>query len=278
MMRPLRGSHLPLDSFRAQQQDTLLLLDWAPPVFNQQQTQACTGFCWKAMVDTAAVSHGLENPDASARFLYANARLKLLADEALLAQLGQVKPAMTLLDQGANLFWMAQMAMATGLATEAECPSTPDTVNVVPDMDAYVAARARRLRPAAVHRITEAGWSRLDALDRSLAARTPPGFGTPVSLDFMSLSPGDGRGPVSVPPENEVVGEHAMCVMGRRTVGGQRYYLLRSSWGEAWGGNVLPDGFAAPPGHAWAEGTWMADDRATDFTVVAYDVPLLQAA
>ncbi len=276
-MRSFRSTRLPLEPFRAPSV-SLSLLDAAPAVQDQGQTSSCTAFAWKGALDTAAVTHGHESPDVSVRFLYANARLKVSANEAFLTALGQVSPLLVLSDEGTSLYWMAEMASATGLLSEREMPFDASVINDVPAFDDYVAARAKRLSPTGHFRIFDTGSARLDQIDRALAARTPVVFGTPVSSAFMQVSPGDGSFPLAAPKDEEVVGQHAMVIFGRRLWGTERYYLLRNSWSEGWGGNMMPDGVRAPPGYAWVEGAWMADDRCSDFTVVAFDLAADQAA
>lgn len=248
------------------------LLSYASPIGDQGPTSSCTGWAMAGALEAAARSHGLGDVSVSARFLYANARLKTAASEALLHSLGQIKPSRDLVDEGANLFWVAEMAMSTGIASEEEVPSREfSRINEVPDFDAYVAARSRRQQPSAIYRIRSEREERLAQIDRSLENLCPVVLRTPVSQAFMDCRPGD-RVLFNAPAESEIKGLHAMSVFARKDhpLGGS-IYLLRNSWSEAWGGNRPWDGAEpAPPGYAWVSDTWIMDERVGDLTVVAF--------
>jgi hypothetical protein len=268
------GSYaLPMDRARfpeeARLPEELDLSALGSGIGDQGQTSSCTGWAMKGAMEIAARSAGLGGLDISARFLYANGRLKRDAGKRSLR--GEERPVLE--DGGATLFWVAEMVTSLGWATEADVPSSSaGLVNRIPSWDAYVAARARKQQPEAILRVRAEGAQRLRQVDRALANGCPVVFGTAVSQAFMDCAPSEEPSVFGVPMPDRVEGRHAMVVVGRRVdpVWGP-IYLLRNSWGPTWGGNTPSPGTEpAPMGHAWVVASWLTAPETDDLTVVAF--------
>jgi C1A family cysteine protease len=72
----------------------------------------------------------------------------------------------------------------------------------------------------------------LKELEIAIRGNHPVVFGTPVNKDFQAYR---GGGQVFGPPKDNILGGHAMIIVGVGYDGTTRWWLLRNSWGAGWG-------------------------------------------
>ena len=139
-----------------------------------------------------------------------------------------------------------------GPMLESDWPFDANKVNVRPRWRAFQNAFDLR-GPHAYYRIDGAADERLDAVRRAVASGHGVVFGTSVARSFLSAT---GPALIDKPsPNEEIVGGHAMCVVGYEP----GKFLIANSWGTNW----------REHGRAWLTDDYLAWIRTQDIWVVA---------
>jgi len=126
-----------------------------------------------------------------------------------------------------------------GVCRESLWPYSSD-VFTRPSLEALEDGYDHRI--SGYYRITTRGHARGDDIETALRAGHPVVFGTEVGKNFPDYD--EGESVVWQYPDRSV-GGHAMVIVGvRRNDDGTRDFLVRNSWGDAWG-------LRSRPGHAW---------------------------
>lgn len=154
--------------------------------------------------------------------------------------------------------------MSTAFSVLADEGVCPEDVWGYTDDHVYRGPKLAALEIAYDNKI--AGWSRIlevsealgDAIELSVLADHPVVFGTAVDRPFKDY---DGSNTVLYPPANlsDIIGRHAMAIMGVRRIGGVRQYWTRNSWGS-WGIN----------GFAWLDESFLTWGEAANHSVLTY--------
>lgn len=191
------------------------------PLSDQRRAGTCVANAWCDMLE---MLDGLEGKDKveqlSRLFLYWTARY-LTGD--------------TDKDDGTYLRSAAHQLKKIGVVEEKYFPySDDDRIFKSPELDLYTMASNNRIsgfyKPDAATGLE----NYLMSLELSIRADHPIVFGTPISRDFTSARGMKVFGP---PSRFEIVGHHAMIIVGVMYEGGRRLWLLRNSWGKHWGEN-----------------------------------------
>ncbi len=131
-----------------------------------------------------------------------------------------------------------QRLQVDGIPDESVWPYNP---NPVPGNEGQDPPSTGALTKAAQYRIldsTKLSPTSVDSLRQALAHGSPVAFSVPVFTHWFR-EPTQTTGDVRLPlPGEKVEGGHAMCMVGYETdpnVPGGGYFLVRNSWGEAWG-------------------------------------------
>ncbi len=155
------------------------------------------------------------------------------------------------------------------LARYGACPEDVweyDTSKVFyqPPILAYTIASANKL--TGYYRIGSVGDDRADDIETAVRANHPVVFGTEVSRAFTQcfnveqVDTGNGW----KYPKGDIVGRHAMVVVGVRKSNGRRQFKIRNSWGEGFGLG----------GYVWFEEEYLTDPGTVDIWVPTLMVPI----
>lgn len=186
-------------------------------VYDQGATNACCGFAMRYAFETlvanrVVAAHNEPTPSFSSAFVYWNAR----------QEHGESQH-----DGGTYLRSCLKSANKLGIASEALCPWEPERVNARPNWRAYRDAFAMRTR-VGYARIFQHDEVRVRVIKQSIRAGHPVLVGLPVTERFMRMQSDEVTGR---PTMAEVVGGHAMCIVGYN----ERGFEGPNSWGSAWG-------------------------------------------
>lgn len=143
-------------------------------------------------------------------------------------------------DEGTFVRSAFHVLRTVGICAESTWPYVEANVHVRPPIVALQDAYDHRI--AGAYRITTRGHARGDDIETALRAQHPVVFGTEVGSDFLSYDGGESK--IWQYPDRSV-GGHAMVIVGvRRHEDDTRDFLVRNSWGDAWG-------LRSRPGHCW---------------------------
>jgi C1A family cysteine protease len=211
------------------------------PISNQGDAGTCVA---NAMCDGLEILLGLEHgPEAvvqlSRRHLYWTARATHKS---------------TNVDSGTHLRAAAWQLQEIGVCKEEYFPYSDSLkkLTAAPPVSCYTMASENRV--TGHFRITTKGQNRLDDIEQSVRADHPVAFGTAVAQPLM-----DATGKVVLKPtKNNILGRHAMLVVGVRTAGSRRQFRWRNSWGNYW----------ADFGHIWVDEDFMTWNQTDDLWVL----------
>lgn len=164
-------------------------------------------------------------------------------------------------DEGAHFRAVFDRAEDWGVVAEADMPWDADAATRAPSFDALTGAGLLRAKDWS--RIDYGGELALAHADACLALGHPPGFAAPVTVGFQRAWNDEGA---YGGDDSGVVGLHAMCVVGLDLDLG--LYLVKNSWGWAWGNNYVPGAGYAGQGNLWVTRAWFARAQVFDRTVV----------
>jgi C1A family cysteine protease len=166
-------------------------------------------------------------------FLYWNSR-KITGDERV--------------DDGTYLRTCIAGLVKFGAPPEEAWPFAPIRINRMPSATAYHASYDRR-GPAGYYRAAE-GEPRIEQVRGAIASGYPVVFGTRIDASFNRVANADTIGP----PTGEIIGGHAMCIVGYDGRG----VRVANSWGSEWGDTGL----------YWMSYDWLASDHVHDVWAV----------
>lgn len=141
------------------------------------------------------------------------------------------------------------------------------------DQDFMVNGRAVRPRPecfpeasdnkaTAWFRIDSSAAQRLAEMEAAIRSDHPIIFGSPCSSAIRTYSAGDVLG---IPDLSDIIGGHSMVFTGVRYIDGQRCWVVRNSWSEAYGDR----------GHLLIDDAWASWPALSDLWVLTRMDPLL---
>ena len=157
-------------------------------------------------------------------------------------------------DAGTYLQAAAWQLQVIGVCREEYFPYSDLTKNLTkaPPLRTYTMASENRV--TGHFRITTKGQNRLDDIEQAIRANHPVAFGTAVAKPFMEAT-----GKVTIKPtKTNIVGRHAMLVVGVRKSGERRQFCWRNSWGTGWANN----------GHVWVDEDFMTWNQTDDIWVL----------
>lgn len=121
------------------------------------------------------------------------------------------------------------------LRTIGACPQSlwadHSKVFDTPNVMCFKAASDNKI--STFHNISSSGQDLLNDINITLRANRPIVFGTAVSQDFCDYSGGDKV--FNYPEQKDIVGYHAMIIIGVRNINNRINFMLRNSWGKEWG-------------------------------------------
>ena len=140
-------------------------------------------------------------------------------------------------DIGTHLCTVMDMLAQYGFPAESWWPYNVSEFGHKPPLMAYHEAMDQRaVASLAYHQITQSGTDRLLVVQQALTVGKLVAFGTPVTEEFCSTSPGPGT-VIQRPNTNDIAGGHAMCWCGyeRDPKTGRWRFRTVNSWGPDWG-------------------------------------------
>lgn len=140
-------------------------------------------------------------------------------------------------DNGTYLYTLAHALRKMGTPSDQfwKWSQFSGKVNRRPNFRAMRKAHPRR--DGRYVRIYETGQERIEAIQQAIMAGHDVGFGTRLGRSFLAA---DGDKMITPPPATEeIVGNHAMLIIGWNTIGGRLYFRVLNSWGTRWRDNGL---------------------------------------
>lgn len=198
--QPIQDFNFPID---LRSQDT--------PIQNQSRESSCTAFagCGHFKFSWKKINNVLF--DASEQFVYAGERI---IDGDLSA------------DQGSSLHTSALALQQYGVCTTAQWPYITSDEFQYPPNTVFDEASSQKING---YRLLNAPNDRLNCL----ASGSPFVFGIDVYGNFDRT---DSSGIIEYPGQSDsYLGGHALCAVGAIVINGSLYYIVRNSWGTAWG-------------------------------------------
>lgn len=128
-----------------------------------------------------------------------------------------------------------------GIPLESDWPYDTSKWSVLPPLSVMRKAAARKIDDR--YKIKETGHERCEAVLTALKARHPVTFGTQIDKSWMSYKSG-----TKTPPKSNVIGGHAMVIVGFDPAKG---FIVKNSWGSSWGEGGFV--YLAPEYIAWSD-------------------------
>jgi C1A family cysteine protease len=186
-------------------------------VLDQGATESCVAQSWEQAIRIGLQSHHkIQNPPLGSRlFGYSNARALHDAERT---------------DRGTYLRSYAYALAKGGNCPESEWPFDPSKVNTPPPPRAFRAAWGRR-GIKGYYKIFEQREERSEAVRSALANGYAVVFGTMIDRAFT-----EDAGPEVIGiPQGNLIGGHAMCIVGYKTIPNYgTLFLVVNSWGFGW--------------------------------------------
>lgn len=238
--------------------DEYVIEERTPPS-NQLDTGTCVA---NAGVDAFEIIYGLDFPDdanvpqLSRLFAYWIARLYNNDTDK---------------DDGTNVRVLFNQLAAIGVCLESTWPFNPHEIVQVkgapveriyasPSLAAFMEADSNKI--AGYYRIVTQGDERLDEVEKAVRADHPVVFGTGVTRQFEEYRGGDVV--FGEPDSSDILGLHAMIIVGVRNAGPRRHFLWRNSWGN-WGNNQ----------HVWVDESYVTSKVTQDLWVATQLDPVV---
>jgi len=186
------------------------------PISNQGSLNSCTA---NSLADILEILMGVKDKNSvvqlSRLFLYWNARVYI-------KESGK--------DEGCYISHALDSLTTLGVCREDTWKYDPNKVFAQPNLFAY--AEANDNKTSDFYQIKN---NRLNNIEQAVRSNHPVIFGTPVSKAFAET-----RYASELPIFNYAsvsIGRHAMIVTGVKYINGNRFFLVRNSWGSSWGHN-----------------------------------------
>lgn len=185
-----------------------------PPVYDQGQLGSCTANAIAAHLDFNRAKQGEAFISPSRLFIYYNERVAE----------GTVDS-----DSGATIRESVKAITSFGAPHEKLWPYLISKFTRKPSKAAYTEG-------ATTEAMTYQRLPRATSVFQACLAQGYPfviGFTVYESFESASVAK---DGIMSMPaPSEQVLGGHAVCVVGYKTINGKLYFIVRNSWGSAWG-------------------------------------------
>lgn len=212
------------------------------PVSNQGRWGTCGA---NAIVDALEILMGLEDPSKvtqlSRLFVYWNAR---------------VPNEKTDQDSGIELRHGFNSVKKLGVCPETDWSYENNSIYLQPPISAYKVGNTNTFQE--FYRVTSFGSDRLVDIEAAIRANHPVVFGTAIAKEFMKNYYADENKSWAPPGENQIFGYHAMIITGVRfNANSELEFLIRNSWGEAWGHK----------GHCWFKASYIDYEETSDIWV-----------
>lgn len=191
------------------------LRQWASPVENQGQLSSCVANSIVGGLELLRIKEGLQHEDLSRLCLYYNARAQNYDQDK---------------DEGSYIRLAMKTLQTLGVCKEATWKYDVANVNVRPPWMAMREAYCYRIK--SFSRITTSGSERNNVIETALRSGHPVVFGMMVDDAFCANT--NGR-PYFNSSTFVSKGSHAMLIVGFDKA--TRTYIVRNSWGTAWGDN-----------------------------------------
>lgn len=193
------------------------VLDLRPfcsPIEDQSTAGSCVGNGTVGSLEFLLIRDGFPYIDLSRLFTYYNARL-------------QVQEQAT--DSGAYIRLAFKTLSTLGTCSEATWPYDLSKLFIRPSWAAFREAFANKINE--YYSIGGTGQTRIDFINRALQSQHVVVFGMTVDDDFVAHR---GSQPVAMPKKVRTgTGGHCMVIVGYDN--NQDCWIVRNSWGRAWG-------------------------------------------
>ncbi len=214
------------------------LTQYAPKILDQGRSSTCWAHSAATLLFTRRAVRGVEplslaSPLYFAQTLYASLR----ADAHLTGALPVLTDDGAQLDDAARCFarWGSVRFGAPQQSGDTDVPATTDAEGnplALPEL-AVAALETGATVPFGGEYDIPVTSSAGDLCAAALEAGVPIWLGGPVGQNLQTYEAGTIEQPVD--PNDPTIGGHARAVLGYRTVGGAREWLIRNSWGARWG-------------------------------------------
>jgi C1A family cysteine protease len=209
-----------------------------PAVYDQGDMGSCVlnSTCGAANIVLAV--EGLSTTMLSRLFLYWQCRLQM---------------GTTTQDSGTYTHLAVDRVGNIGVCEESIWPYADSNLTNSPTPDTYPEASDNKF--TAWFNIDalapDGGTDRLTQMETAIRSNHPVIYGSPVSSAIQNYQPGQ---ILTIPDSSDIIGGHSTCFTGVHYVDGARVWVVRNSWGAAWGnsGYFLMD-------DAWAGWTELDD-------------------
>lgn len=206
-----------------------------PPVRSQDKLGSCTAFSITGAFEYMLKRQGLIDFEPSELFLYYNER---------------DMEGTTQSDAGAFIRDGIKSLNTLGVCEEAYWPYDESKFTWKPNSGAYTNALKNKLVQYQKVFNTRPEFIRL-----ALSEGLPVVFGFTVYQSFMTIAttgimPMPARDPNTGQITEQILGGHAVCIVGYMQINGKNYYICRNSWTDWWGDKgyfYMPEEFIKDP-------------------------------
>lgn len=158
-------------------------------------------------------------------------------------------------DSGTHIRECCKALFKVGVPDEEHWPFSRLRINNRPEFGMFMHADPRK--GGEYHSIKVVGDARLNAIRGALSEGKPVVFGTSLAKSFMSAK---GSSLIGKPKgSDEIVGRHAMAIIGCKKVNGEERFRVLNSWGKYWRDN----------GKCWLTDEYITWGRTRDLTVIS---------
>lgn len=213
-------------------------------IVDQSNTSSCVGNAIAGAIrilENKANIHDITKYGYPSRmFLYWNSRI-----------LHDVIP---LKDDGTYIRTCCKGLLKYGVPDEIDWPFKKKKINRKPIFNTWMRADSRK--NGKYFAIFEIGQARVDSIMTAICEGYPVVFGTQIDESFTKPI---GSTVIRKPKSTEnIVGNHAMVIIGYRTVGDDIQFRVMNSWGKYW----------RDYGYCWLDSDYITWSNAKDFTII----------